>query len=90
MNIRVISLIKSLQLYLSFSEARGLDGMTKMWLRDLKDETEEQIQGCFIFKNNLVGSFNHIFCSLSIYASPIIDGFSPFKVKDMCATWLVL
>lgn len=64
--------------------------MTKMWLRDLKDETEEQIQGCFIFKNNLVGSFNHIFCSLSIYASPIIDGFSPFKVKDMCATWLVL
>ncbi|KAK4799228.1 hypothetical protein SAY86_024593 [Trapa natans] len=77
--VQSISDLDNCSMRTCLSESRVLDGMAKMWLRDLKDETEEQMRAYFIFKNNLVGSFNQILCNLSIYVSPIIDGFSACK-----------
>ncbi|OWM79284.1 hypothetical protein CDL15_Pgr003456 [Punica granatum] len=73
-----ISHLDNCSLRTCLPEARILDGMVKIWLRDLKDETEEQIPVCFIFKNNLLGSVNQILCNLSIHVAPILDGFSPW------------
>ncbi|XP_010656055.1 uncharacterized protein LOC100242180 isoform X2 [Vitis vinifera] len=54
-----------------------LHGLVKRWLQDLKDDIEEPLQACFIFKTNLVGSVNQISCNFSISFNHITDGFSP-------------
>lgn len=55
-------------------------GMVKRWLHDLKDDTEEPLQARFVFKNNLFGSVNQIYCNLCASVNRIIDEFSPCQV----------
>ncbi|KAF2311613.1 hypothetical protein GH714_025267 [Hevea brasiliensis] len=61
-------------------DSRVFHSLVKRWLLDLKDDMEEPLQARFIFKSNLIGSLNHISCSLSISVSQNIDGF------DACQT----
>ncbi|XP_015579669.1 uncharacterized protein LOC8275461 [Ricinus communis] len=57
-------------------DSRLFHSLTKRWLQDLEDDIDEPLQACFIFQTNLVGSLNHISCSLSISVRQIIDEFS--------------
>ncbi|XP_059596685.1 uncharacterized protein LOC100242180 isoform X3 [Vitis vinifera] len=62
---------------ISSADVCVLHGLVKRWLQDLKDDIEEPLQACFIFKTNLVGSVNQISCNFSISFNHITDGFSP-------------
>ncbi|KAM7471600.1 hypothetical protein LguiA_009783 [Lonicera macranthoides] len=53
--------------------------LVKRWLQELKDDMEEQLQARFIFKNNLAGSLNQIYCNLCPSFIPIMDGFIPCR-----------
>ncbi|CAK7336884.1 unnamed protein product [Dovyalis caffra] len=57
------------------AESRVFHSMVKQWLQELKDDMEEPLQARFIFKSNLIGSLNQIFCSLSTSVCQITDGF---------------
>ncbi|KAF6168743.1 hypothetical protein GIB67_013125 [Kingdonia uniflora] len=65
----------SLQTYIS--DRWVFCGLVKRWLQDLKDDLEEPLQAVFLFKSDLVGSTNQIFCNLFTSANQIIDGFIP-------------
>ncbi|KAI5563125.1 hypothetical protein BDE02_15G096000 [Populus trichocarpa] len=58
------------------ADSRVFHRLVKRWLQELKDDMEEPLQARFIFKSNLTGSLNQIFCSLSTSVCQIIDGFS--------------
>ncbi|KAL3570053.1 hypothetical protein D5086_027302 [Populus alba] len=58
------------------ADSRVFHSLVKRWLQELKDDMEEPLQARFIFKSNLTGSLNQIFCSLSTSVCQIIDGFS--------------
>ncbi|CAK7336882.1 unnamed protein product [Dovyalis caffra] len=55
--------------------SRVCHSLVKQWLQELKDDMKEPLQARFIFKSNLIGSVNHIFCSLSTSVCQITDGF---------------
>ncbi|KAF9668137.1 hypothetical protein SADUNF_Sadunf15G0097200 [Salix dunnii] len=59
-----------------FADSRVFHSLVKRWLQELKDDMEEPLQARFIFKSNLIGSLNQIYCSLSTSVCQIIDGFS--------------
>ncbi|KAA8540588.1 hypothetical protein F0562_024493 [Nyssa sinensis] len=65
----------SFQTYLP--DAQVLCGLVKRWLHELKDDMEEPLQARFIFKSNILGSVNQIYCNLCTCVNPIIDGFNP-------------
>ncbi|KAJ4824265.1 hypothetical protein Tsubulata_031295 [Turnera subulata] len=54
-------------------------GLLKRWIQELKEDMEEPLQARFIFKTDLMGSLNHISCSLSTSVNQIIDGFTTFE-----------
>ncbi|KAM7266172.1 hypothetical protein ACFE04_004069 [Oxalis oulophora] len=60
-------------------DVRVLNNLVKRWLQDLKHDVEEPLQACFVFKENLVGMVNQIFCNLHASSNQIIDGFCPCK-----------
>ena len=64
----------------NFADSRVFHILVKRWLQELKDDMEEPLQARFIFKSNLTGSLNQIFCSLSTSVCQIIDGFSACEV----------
>ncbi|XP_042496325.1 uncharacterized protein LOC122075390 isoform X2 [Macadamia integrifolia] len=51
--------------------------LVKQWLLELKGDLEEPLQAVFLFRNELVGSANQIFCNLFASVNQIIDGVSP-------------
>ncbi|KAJ6410547.1 hypothetical protein OIU84_007319 [Salix udensis] len=61
------------------ADSRVFHSLVKRWLQELKDDMEEPLQARFIFKSNLIGSLNQIYCSLSTSVCQIIDGFSACK-----------
>ncbi|XP_010547785.1 PREDICTED: uncharacterized protein LOC104819419 isoform X2 [Tarenaya hassleriana] len=75
--LRCISDLDNCSLQTSIPDAKALHGLVKRWLQDLKDEMGEALQAQFIFKHNLVGSVNKIFCNFTAAVNKIIDGFSP-------------
>ncbi|XP_024170125.1 uncharacterized protein LOC112176438 isoform X1 [Rosa chinensis] len=58
-------------------DPRVLHGLVNRWLQDLKDDIEEPMQARFNFKQNLVGSVNHLSCNLYISVNQMVDGFYP-------------
>ncbi|EOA20299.1 hypothetical protein CARUB_v10000607mg [Capsella rubella] len=62
------------------SDGKSLHGLEKRWLLEIKDDTGESLQAQIIFKSNLFGSVNKIFCNLSAAANQIVDGFIPCLV----------
>lgn len=71
----VLKLIRSM-----LSDGKSLHGLEKKWLQELKDDTGESLQAQIIFKSNLVGTMNKIFCNITAAANQIVDGFSPCRV----------
>ncbi|CAA7026919.1 unnamed protein product [Microthlaspi erraticum] len=61
-------------------DGKSLLGLEKRWLQDLKDDTAESLQAQFIFKRNLFGSVNKIFCNFTAATNQIVDGLSPCRV----------
>lgn len=73
----------SLNLSEEFADPRVLHGLVNRWLQDLKDDIEEPMQARFNFKQNLVGSVNHLSCNLYISVNQMVDGFYPCQVNCM-------
>ncbi|PIA40662.1 hypothetical protein AQUCO_02400017v1 [Aquilegia coerulea] len=65
----------SLRTYLA--DTLILHGIVKQWLQDLKDNLEEPLQAVILFKKDLTGSVDRIFCHLFATINQIKDGFSP-------------
>ncbi|KAJ6869388.1 hypothetical protein NC651_034207 [Populus alba x Populus x berolinensis] len=65
------------------ADSRVFHSLVKRWLQELKDDMEEPLQARFIFKSNLTGSLNQIFCSLSTSVCQIIDGFQCLRGRDL-------
>jgi len=62
------------------SDGKSLHGLEKRWLQELKDDTGESLQAQIIFKSNLVGSVNKVFCNITAATNQIVDGFIPCQV----------
>ncbi|KAJ7957142.1 Sperm protamine like [Quillaja saponaria] len=73
---RCISHLENCSFHTYIQDIRVLQSLVKGWLKDLKDDMEESLQACITFKDNLVGSVNHIFCNLVVPVNQIIDGFN--------------
>uniref|UniRef100_A0A7N0RB34 Uncharacterized protein n=2 Tax=Kalanchoe fedtschenkoi TaxID=63787 RepID=A0A7N0RB34_KALFE len=58
-------------------DMQALCGLSKRWLRDLKDGLGEVIRARFTFKSNLFGPVSSVSCNLSLAAHQIIDDFAP-------------
>ncbi|ESQ40675.1 hypothetical protein EUTSA_v10012911mg [Eutrema salsugineum] len=77
--LRCLSDLDNCSFQTCIPDGKSLHGLEKRWLQDLKDDTGESLQAQFIFKRNLVGSVNKIFCNITASANQIIDGFSPCR-----------
>ncbi|KAG2262833.1 hypothetical protein Bca52824_069912 [Brassica carinata] len=75
--IRCLSDFDNCSFQTCIPDGKSLRGLENKWLQDLKDDTGESLQAQFIFKRNLVGSVNKIFCNLSAATNQIVDGFIP-------------
>ncbi|PHT29301.1 hypothetical protein CQW23_31103 [Capsicum baccatum] len=60
-------------------DGHALSGLVKKWFQELKEDLEEQLQACFVFESNLLGSTNQISCNLCSSLNQIIDEFVPCK-----------
>ncbi|PHT88540.1 hypothetical protein T459_10646 [Capsicum annuum] len=60
-------------------DGHALSGLVKKWFQELKEDLEEQLQACFVFESNLLGSTNQISCNLCSSFNQIIDEFVPCK-----------
>ncbi|CAF2356682.1 unnamed protein product [Brassica napus] len=73
--LRCLSDLDNCSFQTCIPDGKSLRGLENKWLQDLKDDTGESLQAHFIFKRNLVGSVNKIFCNLSAATIQIVDGF---------------
>lgn len=75
--LRCLSDLDNCSFQTCIPDGKSLRGLENKWLQDLKDDTGESLQAHFIFKRNLVGSVNKIFCNLKAATIQIADGFKP-------------
>ncbi|KAF8115571.1 hypothetical protein N665_0025s0039 [Sinapis alba] len=75
--LRCLSDLDNCSFQTCIPDGKSLRGLENKWLLDLKDDTGESLQAQFIFKRNLVGSVNKIFCNFSAATNQIVDGFIP-------------
>ncbi|KAJ0266188.1 Uncharacterized protein HA466_0002270 [Hirschfeldia incana] len=75
--LRCLSDLDNCSFQTCIPDGKSLRGLETKWLQDLKDDTGGSLQAQFIFKRNLVGSVNKIFCNLSAATNEIVDGFIP-------------
>ncbi|KAJ4883289.1 Uncharacterized protein Rs2_33382 [Raphanus sativus] len=75
--LRCLSDLDNCSFQTCIPDGKSLRGLENKWLQDIKDDTGESLQVQFIFKRNLVGSVNKIFCNLSAATNQIVDGFKP-------------
>ncbi|GKD11770.1 hypothetical protein Tco_1196177 [Tanacetum coccineum] len=61
-------------------DAKVLCALVREWLKDLRDEAEQQLQAHLKFKRNILGSLNQICCNLFPSFNCIIDEFEPCQV----------
>lgn len=64
----------SIQTYIA--DFRVFHSLVRRWLQVLKDDMEEPLLARLTFKENLLGSVNHIFCNLFALVSPVTNSFS--------------
>ncbi|CAH8312549.1 unnamed protein product [Eruca vesicaria subsp. sativa] len=75
--LRCLSDLDNCSFQTCIPDGKSLRGLENKWLQDLKDDTGESLQAQFIFKRNLVGSVNKIFCNFTAATNQIVDGFTP-------------
>ncbi|XP_010452700.1 PREDICTED: uncharacterized protein LOC104734758 isoform X2 [Camelina sativa] len=73
--LRCLSDLDNCSFQTCIPDGKSLHGLEKRWLQELKDDTGESLQAQIIFKSNLFGSVNTIFCNLTAAANQIVDGF---------------
>ncbi|CAN8256946.1 unnamed protein product [Cochlearia groenlandica] len=77
--LRCLSDLDNCSFQTCIPNGKSFHGLEKRWLQELKDDTGESLQAQFIFRHNLVGSVNKIFCNLNAATNQIVDGFSPCR-----------
>ncbi|CAH8270366.1 unnamed protein product [Arabidopsis lyrata] len=77
--LRCLSDLDNCSFQTCIPDEKSLHGLEKRWLQELKDDTGESLQAQIIFKSNIVGSVNKIFCNLTAATNQIVDGFSPCR-----------
>ncbi|XP_010491347.1 PREDICTED: uncharacterized protein LOC104768945 isoform X2 [Camelina sativa] len=77
--LRCLSDLDNCSFQTCIPDGKSLHGLEKRWLQELKDDTGESLQAQIIFKSNLFGTVNSIFCNLTAAANQIVDGFIPCR-----------
>ncbi|AED91148.1 unnamed protein product [Arabidopsis thaliana] len=75
--LRCLSDLDNCSFQTCIPDGKSLHGLEKRWLQELKDDTGESLQAQIIFKSNLVGSVNKVFCNITAATNQIVDGFIP-------------